>query len=392
MPKPYIVVESGLFKITVFYLKDLLTIGRETENDICLNDPSVSDEHAVVLYIGEQAIIQDMNSRNGTFVNGERIEKAAITHNDNLQCGNVQFQFVEDALPLEHLPAVDIRKDQGKKAPSPSGQKAPSKSSSRLVEAISQIPLFKDLDEEGLSKVAAKARLMVFDQGQTVVRQGDIGTSLYIVLDGKVRIFTDMKGKMVPIKVLSDSQFFGEMSFLTGAPRTATVKAADNSYLCELNSEALREIIYQYPTIKATLVKYYQERLSEMQKEKEAAGVEDNRNNPRFNITLPVHFAISSPPQISEKFKGQIFRCLSTDISFTGVRIKIQDDELSQLPVGCHLRMGVALPHPWESIRCAGILKNLMQGEEGQSYDFMGVEFVKLSQSQSNRLKQFLFG
>ena len=391
MAKPFIAVKSGLFKVTVFYLKDLLTIGSDPENDICLNDPSVSSQHAIAYNTGEQAILEDLSSRNGTFVNGEQIQKAVITHDDYLQCGNISFRFLEDEMPLEKLPDAEPEKTPETQSGSILDAPIPSKASSRLVEAISQIPLFKDLSEEGLTKVAEKARLMVFDPGQIIVRQGDIGTSLYIILDGKVRIFTQgQKGKLIPIKTLSDSQFFGEMSFLTGAPRSATIKAVENTYLCEINAELLREVIYQWPAIKITLVKYYKERLSEIQKEKKAAGEKELRTLPRFNITLPINFAITAPQQIAERFPKKVFRCLSTDVSLSGIRIKVQDPELLKLPVGCQIRMELALPDPWEPIRGDGRLKNLVEG--GKAYDYIGVEFDKLSEPQANRLKQFLYG
>jgi hypothetical protein len=223
------------------------------------------------------------------------------------------------------------------------------------------------------------------------VRQGEIGSSFYIILDGKVRILTEgQNGKAIPVTVLSDGQFFGEMSFLTGTPRSATVKAVDNSYLCEINAEALREIIYQWPAIKTTLVKYYRERLTEIQEEKKAAGMDEYRNSPRFSITLPINFQISSPPHVAEKYPEKIFRCLSTDISLSGVRVKAQDADLLTLPIGCHINMEIALPDPWDPICCEGILKNRSEG--GKTYDYIGVEFARLPESKGNKLKQFLYG
>jgi CRP-like cAMP-binding protein len=389
MAKPYIAVESGLFKVTVFYLKDLLTIGSDPENDICLNDPSVSSQHAVACYTGQQAILEDLSSRKGTFVNGEPIQKTVISHNDRLRCGDISLRFLEDELLLEQSPASGTGTQSEPERGADPAVQIPSKSSSRLVEVISQIPLFVDLDEEGLAKVAEKARLMVFDQGQTIVRQGDTGTSLYIVLDGKVRVFTlDQEGKLIPVRVLSEGKFFGEMSFLTGAPRSATVKAVENSYLCEINADVLREIIYQWPAVKTTLIKYYKERLAETQNEKKKAGMQEHRDVQRFNLGLPVNFAILSPSRVAEHFKGKVFRCLSTDISLAGVRLKVKDPDLLKLPEGCRLRMQIALPEPWESIRCSGVITNMIEGEK--SFDCLGVEFEKLSQSQGKRLTQFL--
>ncbi|MFC1887043.1 FHA domain-containing protein, partial [Thermodesulfobacteriota bacterium] len=183
MAKPYIAVESGLFKLTVFYIKDILTIGSEPENDICLNDPSVSDEHAIVYFTGKQAIIEDIDSRNGTFVNDEQIQKAILSDNDVLKCGDIILRYVEDTMPLEYTPEAGVNErlesqDDLTSTSDVPPSDVPPKSSNRLVEAISQIPLFKNIDDEGLVKVAEKARLVVFDPNQIIVRQGDIGNSL----------------------------------------------------------------------------------------------------------------------------------------------------------------------------------------------------------------------
>ena len=69
MLKSYLVIEMGLAGERVFHLQTRLTIGRAPESDIHLPDPSVSRQHAFVYLEDEKAILADMGSRNGTYLN-----------------------------------------------------------------------------------------------------------------------------------------------------------------------------------------------------------------------------------------------------------------------------------------------------------------------------------
>lgn len=74
-----------------------VTIGRDSSNDIVLNDRSVSGNHAVMRLIGTQWIIADLDSRNGTYVNGEQMGgESGITPNDIVQFGAVRMRLVTD--------------------------------------------------------------------------------------------------------------------------------------------------------------------------------------------------------------------------------------------------------------------------------------------------------
>lgn len=392
--KSYLVFDKGLVETVIFYLKDRLTIGRRPENDIHLADPKVSNEHAVVSLVDQHAVIEDLGSREGTWVNAERVRKASLGNNDKVRCGEATFRFVQEQVaecdPSRSNRTCDTPPDPSEgRILNPHG---PSRQSKRLIEVISKIPLFSCLDEKGLAEVVQVARLLVFDQDQVVFRQGDTGKSLFILLDGKVRIYTlDYSGKVISLAVLSDIQFFGEMSFLTGAPRSATVQILENTLLCEINSEAMRSIMLQWPAIKTTMMKNYQLRLTENEKIKKSVGYEERRTPPRFNITLPVSFSIVDDPTLSDKIKATVFRFLTKDISLQGVRIRVNDRDLRGVPMGCQLRLEITLPKPWQAIGCRAILKNLAEKKAGRPAGYLSAEFEDISKDQRQRLEQFLY-
>ena len=69
-------------------------IGRDPHARICLTDPLLSREHAVLLFRDGVFVLQDLGSRNGTYMNGVSIKKAFLRHGDTFRLGGVVFQFV----------------------------------------------------------------------------------------------------------------------------------------------------------------------------------------------------------------------------------------------------------------------------------------------------------
>ena len=68
---------------------DSLTIGRHPDNDLVPKDAAVSNHHAIIERKGEKLIVLDKESRNGTFVNGKKVQSAELKDEDIVQIGNV---------------------------------------------------------------------------------------------------------------------------------------------------------------------------------------------------------------------------------------------------------------------------------------------------------------
>ncbi len=135
----------------------------------------------------------------------------------------------------------------------------------------SVIPLFSDLTQEEFNEFTTRMMIHTMPAGKPIVREGEGGSSVYILTRGSVKVYSMIQGKRVDLAVLQPSDFFGEIAFLTGKPRTATVEAAEPTDLLEVAEEDLRDMIQKWPRIKEVLQNYYEERVkSTMEKVKGA--------------------------------------------------------------------------------------------------------------------------
>ena len=91
---PRLVVVDGPLRGQTFYLDEpVVSIGRLESNDICLEDPFVSRNHCVIRTEGDECLIEDLNSANGTYLNGERVNEGFLKEGCLIQIGTSQFIF-----------------------------------------------------------------------------------------------------------------------------------------------------------------------------------------------------------------------------------------------------------------------------------------------------------
>ena len=83
-----LVLSSGGAAVNAYFVdRQRLAIGRATGSDIVIDDAAVSAEHAAIVAVGEDHIIEDLGSAGGTFVNGERVERRILQHRDVVEFG-----------------------------------------------------------------------------------------------------------------------------------------------------------------------------------------------------------------------------------------------------------------------------------------------------------------
>ena len=96
MPKMIVSIDGVVIK-EVTLAKDRTTLGRRPYNDIVIDNLAISGEHAVLHMIGADVYLEDLNSTNGTYVNGRSVKKQALEHNDVIEVGKYKIRYLVGA-------------------------------------------------------------------------------------------------------------------------------------------------------------------------------------------------------------------------------------------------------------------------------------------------------
>jgi CRP-like cAMP-binding protein len=108
------------------------------------------------------------------------------------------------------------------------------------------VSILSALTDDERAELARGAKRSLFAAGETIVRQGEAGSSMFVVSRGAATVTLEPGNQEVAR--IERGGFFGEMSLLTGDPRTATVRTAVDSELLEITVEAFRRFVLANPS------------------------------------------------------------------------------------------------------------------------------------------------
>ena len=131
----------------------------------------------------------------------------------------------------------------------------------RHIELLSNIGLFESLTADDLSTLANRLEDVHFAEGDTIFRQGDEGSSLFIVEEGAVEISFGEGRTKVMLAALFPGQYFGELSLFDGSPRSATATAVKPSRLVRLLRDDLVDFVNKNPAAALRIIAEMGERL-----------------------------------------------------------------------------------------------------------------------------------
>lgn len=127
-------------------------------------------------------------------------------------------------------------------------------------EHLSRVPVFAPLSEDEIARLARSSVKRIFAPGELIVRKDQEGRSMFVVIRGNVKVqIPEGLGQKV-INKLSVNDFFGEMSLLTGEPRSATVVADDEVEVLEIRKNALKPIFDSNPDLMDSVCAIIEER------------------------------------------------------------------------------------------------------------------------------------
>ncbi|KAA3634658.1 MAG: Crp/Fnr family transcriptional regulator [Proteobacteria bacterium] len=124
-----------------------------------------------------------------------------------------------------------------------------------VIDALWRVPLFEGLDERQLEQVMRSGHLSTFAPGALIVCEGDDSSCLYVIVRGAVKVFLgDEHGREVILRIENAGDYFGEISFLDGERRSASVMALTDSKLLIIPRRALDGLMRAFPEISQAML------------------------------------------------------------------------------------------------------------------------------------------
>jgi CRP-like cAMP-binding protein len=115
--------------------------------------------------------------------------------------------------------------------------------------ALRRIKLFDTFEEAQLESFLYYLEKVVYQQFSHIVRQGERGDSMYLVVEGEVRTLAIVEGKETTLATISPGGWFGEIALLDQGPRSVDVIANKDSALLKLSSEAFKRLLEEAPML-----------------------------------------------------------------------------------------------------------------------------------------------
>jgi CRP-like cAMP-binding protein len=118
-------------------------------------------------------------------------------------------------------------------------------------DTLSKIPLLQGLEEAEFEQMARRFTVENYPAGSTILEQGYGGLKLYVLVEGKTRIFRTLNGSRVVITTLEPPETFGEVSILDGDPASATVEAESDVVVLTLGRDEFYDLMVASPDLAA---------------------------------------------------------------------------------------------------------------------------------------------
>lgn len=133
------------------------------------------------------------------------------------------------------------------------------------VEVLKDVALFKGLAFEHLVALACACDVTRLAPGHDVIREGEAGDALYVVVEGSVSIYRGSPEHPVPLAVLRRTDVFGEMALFDAGPRSASARTLEPSLLLLLSRDAFEEMLFYQPAVALDAIRLLTRRLRDTQ-------------------------------------------------------------------------------------------------------------------------------
>lgn len=211
----------------------LIRVGRALSSDLLLQDDEglhrlASRMHAEFRLEGDQFVLYDLGSRNGTFVNGQAVQRRVLLEGDQVSFGlnGISFQVNFVATPDEE------------------------------VDFLRATPLFKDLSFDLLQRIYRRGQIESYAAGSVLFRQGEPSNVLYVVRNGIIELHSpkDSDPTQSVTNYIGPGQTLGETTALLGEEHASEARIPEGAEIFLLTAERLRELVRTSPEMAEHLV------------------------------------------------------------------------------------------------------------------------------------------
>lgn len=146
-----------------------------------------------------------------------------------------------------------------------SAESAPRKlSTMETLIFLKKVSLFADFELEDLMELTAITSEMEVKDGETIIREGETGSSAYVIVSGMVEVFRKTDRGEVVLATFDQTQYFGEMAIIENEPRSASVRARGEAHLLCLDGRAFRRMMEMNAALAFRIVQVFSRRLRRM--------------------------------------------------------------------------------------------------------------------------------
>jgi small-conductance mechanosensitive channel/CRP-like cAMP-binding protein len=140
-----------------------------------------------------------------------------------------------------------------------------------IADRLSAVDIFAPLSNDELRQLADATVVHVFAPGETLIRAGDEGSSMFVVHNGKVAVQVSDRAGPRKVAELTEGNFFGEMALFTGEPRTANVVAMEETEVLEIGHAAMKHLFDTNPSLAESISLTIAERQADLARGSERA-------------------------------------------------------------------------------------------------------------------------
>ncbi|MDQ0427235.1 CRP/FNR family transcriptional regulator [Planomicrobium stackebrandtii] len=150
------------------------------------------------------------------------------------------------------------------------------KTSKKHELCVSIVPIFNHLPPEEMEMIAKATRPVSLKKGETLYRAGDTSNSLYIVHEGKIKVYRlSENGKEQLIRILAPGEFTGELAVFTESIHEVYGEAMEKTEICSIKNSDLQELLQKHPNISLKILAEFSKRLDSAEHQLTSFATED---------------------------------------------------------------------------------------------------------------------